>query len=35
MNDVKISLQDDIRTITVKLAGGNPGALEALCSFSQ
>lgn len=33
MNDVKISLQDDIRTITVKLAGGNPGALEALCSF--
>ena len=33
MNDVKISLQDDIRTITVKLAGGNPGALEALWSF--
>ncbi len=35
MNDVKISLQDDLRTIMVKLARGNPGALEALCSFYQ
>lgn len=30
-----ISLQDEIRTITIKLAESNPGALEALGSFYQ
>ena len=35
MNDVKISLQDDLRTIMVKLARGNPALWKHCVPFTK